>query len=127
MSSTQNNVNNTNLMTKYRQDFAIIAGWVSFGTKVLDLGCGDGELLARLQRDREVPWKRRELAKLLDSDFEGSWSITGARPPGLDADQLLDNLVELGVLRARANDLFDVPDLYLQGFDLRRKGGVAKK
>ncbi len=81
----------------------------------------------RLQRDREVPWKRRELAKLLDSDFEGSWSITGARPPGLDADQLLDNLVELGVLRARANDLFDVPDLYLQGFDLRRKGGVAKK
>jgi hypothetical protein len=36
-------------------------------------------------------------------------------------------LVELGVLRKRANDLFDVPDLYLQGLDLRRKGGVAKK
>ena len=54
MSSTQNNVNNTNLMTKYRQDFAIIAGWVSFGTKVLDLGCGDGTLLQFLRGTLEV-------------------------------------------------------------------------
>ena len=54
MSSTQNNVNNTNLMTKYRQDFAIIAGWVSFGTKVLDLGCGDGSLLQFLRSSLET-------------------------------------------------------------------------
>ena len=37
--------NITNLSHKFRQDFAIIAGWVDFGSKVLDLGCGDGELL----------------------------------------------------------------------------------
>lgn len=48
-----NNVNITNL-TKYRQDFAIIAGWVSFGSKVLDLGCGNGELLTYLQSALEV-------------------------------------------------------------------------
>ena len=52
--STHNNVNNTNLMTKYRQDFAIIAGWVSFGTKVLDLGCGDGSLLQFLRSSLET-------------------------------------------------------------------------
>ena len=52
--TTQNNVNNTNLMTKYRQDFAIIAGWVSFGTKVLDLGCGDGSLLQFLRSSLET-------------------------------------------------------------------------
>lgn len=49
-----NNVKITNKITKYRQDFAIIAGWVSFGSKVLDLGCGDGELLAYLRSSLEV-------------------------------------------------------------------------
>ncbi|MGQ0442597.1 MAG: methionine biosynthesis protein MetW [Methylophilaceae bacterium] len=44
-----NNVELTNNVIKYRQDFAIIAGWVSFGTKVLDLGCGDGTLLTYLR------------------------------------------------------------------------------
>ena len=84
-------------------------------------------LAARLQRDREVPWKRREIMRLLTTNFDHSWSPSGARPPGASSEELLDNLVELGVLRARTNDLYDVPDLYLQGLDLRRKGGVAKK
>ncbi len=49
-----NNVNITNLNYKFRQDFAIIAGWVGFGSKVLDLGCGDGELLTYLRDSLEV-------------------------------------------------------------------------
>ena len=54
---TQNNVNSTNLvnnLTKYRQDFAIIAGWVGFASKVLDLGCGDGALLQFLRSSLET-------------------------------------------------------------------------
>ncbi len=53
----QNNVNITNknpLNAQFRQDFAIIAGWVNFGSKVLDLGCGDGELLTYLRKSLEV-------------------------------------------------------------------------
>ncbi|MDZ4141858.1 MAG: methionine biosynthesis protein MetW [Methylotenera sp.] len=46
----QNNVN----FTKFRHDFAIITGWVTFGSKVLDLGCGDGELLQFLRAGMEV-------------------------------------------------------------------------
>jgi len=46
----QNNVNVTN----FRQDFAIIANWVQFGAKVLDLGCGDGQLLRFLGGSLEV-------------------------------------------------------------------------
>jgi len=84
-------------------------------------------LAERLQKDREVPWKRREIMRLLTTDFDKAWSASEARPPGSSSEELLDNLVELGVLRARANDLYDVPDLYLQGLDLRRRGGVAKK
>lgn len=39
---------------KFRHDFAIIAGWTSFGGKVLDLGCGDGQLLKYLADSMEV-------------------------------------------------------------------------
>lgn len=46
----QNSVNITN----FRQDFAIIASWVKFNSKVLDLGCGDGELLQFLSGSLEV-------------------------------------------------------------------------
>ena len=50
----QNNVNITNSTEQFRQDFAIISGWVKFGSKVLDLGCGDGELLQFLRSGLEV-------------------------------------------------------------------------
>lgn len=46
--------NSANLYPKFRQDFAIIASWVNFGSKVLDLGCGDGELLTYLRGSLEV-------------------------------------------------------------------------
>ena len=38
----------------FRHDFAIIASWLTFNSKVLDLGCGDGELLHYLQQSLEV-------------------------------------------------------------------------
>ncbi len=41
-------------ITNYRQDFAIIANWVRFGAKVLDLGCGDGQLLRYLAQALEI-------------------------------------------------------------------------
>lgn len=50
----QNNVKITNLDLQFRQDFAIISNWVGFGSKVLDLGCGDGELLQFLRLSLEV-------------------------------------------------------------------------
>jgi methionine biosynthesis protein MetW len=38
----------------FRHDFAIMAGWIPFGAKVLDLGCGDGALLKYLSTSMEV-------------------------------------------------------------------------
>lgn len=43
--------NSTNVTTQHRQDFSIIAGWLDAGSKVLDLGCGDGALLKYLHSD----------------------------------------------------------------------------
>lgn len=37
-----------------RQDYAIISGLIEPGAKVLDLGCGDGELLEWLARHKDV-------------------------------------------------------------------------
>ncbi len=37
-----------------RSDFAAIAGWISMGSSVLDLGCGDGSLLKYLMDSRRV-------------------------------------------------------------------------
>lgn len=45
---------NTAEIAQFRQDFAIIADWVKLGAKVLDLGCGDGSLLAFLRGALEV-------------------------------------------------------------------------
>ena len=35
-------------------EHGVIAGWVSSGASVLDLGCGDGELLSRLIEQKQV-------------------------------------------------------------------------
>ena len=37
-----------------RFDFAVIARWISSGEQVLDLGCGDGNLLRYLRETKEV-------------------------------------------------------------------------
>lgn len=37
-----------------RTDYAAIAGWIAEGASVLDLGCGDGGLMAYLQRERKA-------------------------------------------------------------------------
>jgi methionine biosynthesis protein MetW len=37
-----------------RTDFSIIADWITPGSSVLDLGCGDGTLLAYLKQQKQV-------------------------------------------------------------------------
>jgi methionine biosynthesis protein MetW len=46
-----------------RIDFAVIAGLVKPGTKVLDVGCGDGDLLDLLQRERRVDGRGIEISQ----------------------------------------------------------------
>lgn len=41
-------------MNELRPDLAIISEWIEPGSRVLDLGCGDGKLLDHLRRERDV-------------------------------------------------------------------------
>lgn len=84
-------------------------------------------LKARI-RDEQVPWERRQLERLLDN----CWQIAGgegdaARPPADTPHEFVDYLVEVGIFRARFDGRIDVPDLFLAGLGLKRKGGVRKK
>lgn len=49
-----NSSDQLNPVPLFRHDFAIIGGWIPFGGKVLDLGCGDGSLLKYLSASMEV-------------------------------------------------------------------------
>jgi hypothetical protein len=86
-------------------------------------------LESRLERDRFVPWTRKELEGLLVRDFGSSWSrgLSDVRPPGTNHVDVLENLVILGIIRARSDGSYDVPDIYLSGLGLSRRGGVAKE
>ncbi|WP_296679961.1 methionine biosynthesis protein MetW [Novosphingobium sp.] len=48
-------------MITLRPDLAIIAANVAAGSRVLDIGCGDGALMAALQRDRQCDARGMEL------------------------------------------------------------------
>jgi hypothetical protein len=80
-------------------------------------------------KDAEVPMRRRETEHLFDKDWEQSWGQEAQiiRPPVEEVRELVDYLVEIGILRLRTNGEIDVPDLFLAGLGLKRRGGVKKK
>jgi methionine biosynthesis protein MetW len=46
-----------------RVDLKVIAGFVTRGARVLDVGCGDGALLERLEQEKEVDGRGIELSQ----------------------------------------------------------------
>ncbi|MDI1482641.1 hypothetical protein [Polyangium sp. y55x31] len=82
----------------------------------------------RLKAISQVPWESRRVIELA---LKANWDAWSAQNPEqrLPADtprELVDVLLELGILRDRGGDKYDVPDLYLHGLGLKRKGGVSK-
>jgi hypothetical protein len=82
----------------------------------------------RVIQEPLVPWQRDEVEDLIAVDWEGSWAQAAqpaVQPPTDRPKELVDYIIELGIFRLRPDGRIDVPDLYLFGFGLRRKGGVA--
>ena len=95
-----------------RQDLTHIQRWIEPGSRVLDLGCGDGEFLQRLQDERQV----RGLGLEIDPD-----NITAAVARGLNIveqnmDRGLDNFPDQSfdtVVMAHALQAVHYPDRVL--------------
>jgi len=84
--------------------------------------------VAERLRGESVPMLRRDADRLLGNRWTGTWGrVPEVRPPVENSHALVDYLVEIGVFRVRTKDRLDVPDLFLAGLGLRRKGGVSKK
>lgn len=77
----------------------------------------------KLQSSRpQVPIDRVELEQLLQINWGGS----SIKPPETSGHSLLPFLIELGIFYLRTDGRVDVRDLYLKGFGLKRKGGIAR-
>jgi len=76
-----------------------------------------------------VPMPRREAERLLGHGWDDSWNKKqpDARPPADSASDLVTQLTEIGVFRVRSDDRIDVPDLFMAGLGLSRKGGVRRR
>ena len=78
-------------------------------------------------KGEQVPWeRRRDLERLLEPSRGGGENRLG-RPPFDDPRELVEYLVEVGVFRRRPDERIDVPDLFLYGLGLKRKGGVRQR
>jgi len=87
-----------------RADFSTIAGWVAPSARVLDLGCGDGSLLAYLRESRRVSGYGIEIddAGVLASIGNGVNVIQSDLESGLAGfdDQSFDSVILSQTLQA---------------------------
>lgn len=78
----------------------------------------------RFSTNHLVPWQRdREVIELLEG-LRGGGSSSDVP---FEGREMLEYLLEVGVLRRRADGRIDAPDLFLAGLGLGRKGGVKKR
>lgn len=86
-----------------RPDLAAIAGWIAPGSSVLDLGCGDGSLLAWLAREKDCRCVGVELddAKVLACAKNGVDVIQQNLEEGLAlfGDRSFDTVLQLETLQ----------------------------
>ncbi len=111
-----------------RADFDIVCRWVPEGASVLDLGCGDGALLARLQQTRKTRGYGVEIdakqvlaalergVNVIQSDLESGLSFFGNRSfdvvvlsQTLQATRRTENLIN-EVLRIGRSAIVTLPN-----------------
>jgi methionine biosynthesis protein MetW len=108
-----------------RADFAVIAGWIRPGARILDLGCGDGTLLRYLAERRQTSGYGVEIENdgVLACVKSGVNVIQGDIERGLSgfADSSFDYVVLSQTLQAVKNSEYVVREMLRVG----REGIVA--
>jgi hypothetical protein len=81
--------------------------------------------------DREAVievWEESNLTTTLrrySEETDDSAVRTGPRNTE-DYNEIINELIEIGIITQRVNGKLDLPDVYRIGFDLGRKGGVPR-
>lgn len=70
----------------------------------------------------EVP---TEQSKFIHAIQQTNWQ-QDIKPPTEDPQQLIDYLQRLGIIEIRLDKRINVPEIYLYGFDMKRRGGVKR-
>jgi methionine biosynthesis protein MetW len=95
-----------------RQDLTRIQQWIAIGSRVLDLGCGNGEFLRRLQDERQV----KGLGLEIDAENISTALAAGLNIVEQDLDGGLDNFRDASfdtVVMAHALQAVRAPHLVL--------------
>jgi len=82
------------------------------------------EMLKERLKGQLVPWDREREVMKLPREFPRR--TNAEKGPPFEDRELLNYLVEVGILRERSDGRIDAPDLFLYGLGLRRKGGVRR-
>jgi hypothetical protein len=72
---------------------------------------------------QHVPMERETMAKLLQ---DIPWEVEQARYTSAMPDRLIADLLQIGVFRLTSDGRIHVPDIYLYGFGMKRRGGIRR-
>ena len=72
---------------------------------------------------QQVPMTREQMIGVL---HQVDWKQVDRPPVSHDPSHLLDDMLQIGILRLTTDKRIHVPDIYLYGFGLKRKGGIRR-
>lgn len=82
------------------------------------------EALKTSLKDLEVPMPRERFIEAIQST---RWSEKPEKqPPAFKADEILKYLLQLGIIENRSDGRINMPEIYLYGFKVKRRGGVKR-
>jgi len=83
------------------------------------------ETLRPIFNDLDIPITRKKFTNLLKG-IDWQKEEASRRPSRQTPSEIVDDLLKIGVLRLTSDRRIHVPDIYLYGFKMKRRGGIRR-